>query len=86
MSIIKTPNGYNLDSSGRRVVVDPVTRIEGHMRCEVDLDENNVIRNAVSSGTMWRGLEVILGAGVHQAPWALVGHCHPRASAPGCGR
>ena len=57
---IQTPNGFTLDNSGRRVVVDPVTRIEGHMRCEVNLDENNVIRNAVSTGTMWRGLEVIL--------------------------
>ena len=27
--------GFKLDNSGRRVVVDPVTRIEGHMRCEV---------------------------------------------------
>ena len=34
MSVIQTPNGYSLDTSGRRVVVDPVTRIEGHMRCE----------------------------------------------------
>ena len=25
--------GFKLDDSGRRVVVDPVTRIEGHMRC-----------------------------------------------------
>ncbi|CAM3477072.1 MULTISPECIES: hypothetical protein [Cupriavidus] len=32
--------GFNLDNSGRRVVVDPVTRIEGHMRCEVNLDAN----------------------------------------------
>ena len=52
--------GFKLDNTGRRVVVDPVTRIEGHMRCEVNLDSNNVIRNAVSTGTMWRGLEVIL--------------------------
>lgn len=27
-----TPNGFDLDKSGRRIVVDPVTRIEGHMR------------------------------------------------------
>ena len=61
MTTINTPNGFSLDNSGRRVVVDPVTRIEGHMRCEVNLDENNMIRNAVSTGTMWRGLEVICG-------------------------
>ena len=44
---IQTPNGFNLDTGGQRVVVDPVTRIEGHMRCEVNIDENNFIRNAV---------------------------------------
>ena len=59
MSIYET-QGFKLDNSGKRVVVDPVTRIEGHMRVEVNLDANNVIRNAVSTGTMWRGLEVIL--------------------------
>jgi hydrogenase large subunit len=31
MSVITTPNGYTLDNSGTRVVVDPVTTIEGHM-------------------------------------------------------
>ena len=72
MSVIKTPNGYTLDSSGRRVVVDPVTRIEGHMRCEVNVDENNVIRNAVSTGTMWRGLEVILKGRDPRDAWAFV--------------
>ena len=29
--------GFTLDNSGRRVVVDPVTRIEGHLRCEVSI-------------------------------------------------
>ncbi len=72
MSIIETPNGYKLDNSGRRVVVDPVTRIEGHMRCEVNLDENNVIVNAVSTGTMWRGLEVILRGRDPRDAWAFV--------------
>ncbi len=40
--------------------MDPITRIEGHMRCEVNIDEQNVITNAVSCGTMFRGLEIIL--------------------------
>ena len=71
MSVINTPNGFNLDNSGKRVVVDPVTRIEGHMRCEVNLDENNVIRNAVSTGTMWRGLEVILRGRDPRDAWAF---------------
>ena len=62
---------FALDNSGKRIVVDPVTRIEGHMRCEVNLDSNNVIRNAVSTGTMWRGLEVILKGRDPRDAWAF---------------
>jgi hydrogenase large subunit len=69
---IATPNGFQLDNSGRRVVVDPITRIEGHLRIEVNVDENNVIRNAVSTGTMWRGLEVILRGRDPRDAWAFV--------------
>jgi len=68
---LTTPNGYNLDNSGKRVVVDPVTRIEGHLRVEVNLDSNNVIRNAVSTGTMWRGLELILQGRDPRDAWAF---------------
>ncbi|WP_044561248.1 nickel-dependent hydrogenase large subunit [Azospirillum sp. B4] len=71
MPTLATPNGYQLDTSGKRVVVDPVTRIEGHMRCEVNLDGDNVIRNAVSTGTMWRGLEVILKGRDPRDAWAF---------------
>src|SRR5512135_919534 len=63
--------GFNLDDSGKRVVVDPFCRIEGHLRVEVNLDPNNVIRNAVSSGTMWRGLEVILKGRDPRDAWAF---------------
>ncbi|MGR9159738.1 nickel-dependent hydrogenase large subunit [Rhizobium leguminosarum] len=69
---ILTPNGFNLDTTGQRVVVDPVTRIEGHMRCEVNIDADNFIRNAVSTGTMWRGLEVILKGRDPRDAWAFV--------------
>jgi hydrogenase large subunit len=72
MSVTTTPNGFQLDDSGQRVVVDPVTRIEGHMRCEVNIDDDNMIRNAVSSGTMWRGLEVILKGRDPRDAWAFV--------------
>ncbi len=68
---IQTPNGFTLDNSGKRVVVDPVTRIEGHMRCEVNIDDSNTIRNAVSTGTMWRGLEVILKGRDPRDAWAF---------------
>lgn len=66
-----TPNGFSLDSSGKRLVIDPVTRIEGHMRCEVNIDNDNIIRNAVSTGTMWRGLEVILKGRDPRDAWAF---------------
>ncbi len=72
MVSLVTPNGYKLDDSGKRVVVDPVTRIEGHMRCEVNIDSDNVIRNAVSTGTMWRGLEVIVKGRDPRDAWAFV--------------
>ncbi len=41
------------------VVIDPVTRIEGHLKIEVDIDGGKVL-DARSSGTLWRGIEVIL--------------------------
>ena len=79
--------GFKMDNTGRRIVVDPVTRIEGHMRCEVNVDSNNVIRNAVSTGTMWRGLEVILKGRDPRDAWAFVERicgvctgCHALAS------
>ena len=68
---VQTPNGFTLDTSGKRVVVDPLTRIEGHMRCEVNVDGNNMITNAVSTGTMWRGLEVILKGRDPRDAWAF---------------
>ncbi len=45
---------------GKHVVVDPITRIEGHLRIEAILDDNNTIVDAYSSSTMWRGIEVIM--------------------------
>ena len=44
----------------KRIIVDPITRIEGHLRIEVIVDENNVITDAYSSSTLWRGIEVIV--------------------------
>lgn len=44
----------------KRIIVDPITRIEGHLRIEVIVDENNVITDAFSSSTLWRGLEKII--------------------------
>ncbi|OIP11633.1 MAG: hydrogenase [Betaproteobacteria bacterium CG2_30_68_42] len=70
MGIYET-QGFKLDNTGKRVVVDPICRIEGHLRVEVNLDGQNVIRNAVSTGTMWRGLEVILKGRDPRDAWAF---------------
>ena len=43
----------------KRIVVDPITRIEGHLRIDVEVDGGSV-RNAWSSGQMYRGIENIL--------------------------
>jgi len=42
-----------------RVVIDPVTRIEGHLRIEVEAN-GHAVTDAWSSGTMFRGIEIIL--------------------------
>ena len=42
-----------------RIVIDPVTRIEGHLKIEAVV-ENGVVKEAQSSGMMYRGLENIL--------------------------
>jgi len=44
---------------GKRIVVDPVTRIEGHLRIDVEV-EGGSVKNAWSSGQMFRGIETIL--------------------------
>ncbi|HPE02122.1 MAG TPA: nickel-dependent hydrogenase large subunit [Burkholderiaceae bacterium] len=59
-------------AGGKRVVVDPVTRIEGHLRIQAVLDNKNVITDAMSTGTMWRGLEVILKGRDPRDAWAFV--------------
>ena len=41
------------------------------MRCEVNVDDQGFIRNAVSTGTMWRGLEVILKGRDPRDAWAF---------------
>lgn len=43
----------------KRIVIDPMTRIEGHLRIDCEVDEGKVTK-AWSSGQMWRGIELIL--------------------------
>src|SRR5215468_4895100 len=42
-----------------RIIIDPVTRIEGHLRVDVEVD-GGVVSRAWASCTMWRGIENIL--------------------------
>jgi [NiFe] hydrogenase large subunit/hydrogenase large subunit len=53
-----------------RVVVDPVTRIEGHLRIEAEVD-GGVVRDAWSSSTMFRGIEIILKGRDPRDAWAF---------------
>jgi hydrogenase large subunit len=57
--------------STQRVVVDPITRIEGHLRIEAMLDDHGVIKDAMSTGTMWRGIEIILKDRDPRDAWAF---------------
>ncbi len=54
-----------------RIVVDPITRIEGHLRIEAKMDGQN-IGQAYSSGTMVRGIETILKGRDPRDAWAYV--------------
>ena len=42
-----------------RITIDPITRIEGHLRIDLEVEGGHVSK-AYSSGTMWRGIELIL--------------------------
>jgi [NiFe] hydrogenase large subunit len=44
---------------GQRITIDPITRIEGHLRIEVEVEGGKVV-NAWSSAQMFRGIELIL--------------------------
>jgi hydrogenase large subunit len=52
------------------VVVDPVTRIEGHLRIEAEV-EGGRVTNAWSSSTMFRGIELILQGRDPRDAWAF---------------
>ncbi|HUN89854.1 MAG TPA: nickel-dependent hydrogenase large subunit [Terriglobales bacterium] len=43
----------------KRITVDPISRIEGHLRIDVEVD-NGAVNQAWASATMWRGIETIL--------------------------
>jgi hydrogenase large subunit len=55
----------------KRVVVDPITRIEGHLRIEAETAADGSITGAWSSGTMVRGIELILKGRDPREAWAF---------------
>jgi [NiFe] hydrogenase large subunit len=59
----------------KRITIDPITRIEGHMRVEVEVAGGKVV-NAWSSGQMFRGIEIILqGRDPRDAPLFVQRSC-----------
>ena len=44
----------------KKIVIDPITRIEGHLRAEVEVDETGIVKEAYVSGQLFRGIEIIL--------------------------
>jgi hydrogenase large subunit len=55
----------------QRIVVDPVTRIEGHLRIEAETNDQGEITRASSAGTMVRGIEIILRGRDPRDAWAF---------------
>lgn len=53
------------------IVIDPITRIEGHLRIECEV-ENGQVLDARSIGTMWRGIETILKGRDPREAWLIV--------------
>ena len=53
-----------------RVVVDPITRIEGHLRIEAQAD-NGRIQNAWATSTQFRGIEIIMQGRDPRDAWAF---------------
>ena len=59
LPVIRTGETNDPQPAGRRIVIDPLTRIEGHLRIEAAV-ENGQVTAAYSSSTMFRGIELIM--------------------------
>ncbi len=53
-----------------KIVIDPITRIEGHLRIEAQVEGGKVV-DAWSSSTMFRGIEIILKGRDPRDAWAF---------------
>ena len=54
----------------KKLVIDPITRIEGHLRIEAQVEDGKVV-DAWSSSTMFRGIEIILKGRDPRDAWAF---------------
>ena len=55
---------------GKRITIDPITRIEGHLRVDCEVN-NGKVSKAWASGQMWRGVETILLGHDARDAWAI---------------
>lgn len=55
----------------KRITIDPITRIEGHLRIDCEVDAKGRVEDAWASGTMWRGVEQILLGRDPRDAWAI---------------
>ncbi len=55
----------------KRITIDPITRIEGHLRIDCEVGTDNKVSAAWASGTMWRGVEQILLGRDPRDAWAI---------------
>jgi len=55
-----------------KITIDPITRIEGHLRIEAQVEGGRVV-DAWSSSTMFRGLELIVKDRDPRDVWLLLG-------------
>lgn len=53
-----------------KIAIDPITRIEGHLRIEVEVDGGKVT-DAWASSTMFRGMELVLKGRDPRDAWLI---------------
>ncbi len=56
---------------GKKIIIDPITRIEGHLRIDVEVDGKRV-KDAWASAQMWRGVEEIVKGRDPREVWLFV--------------
>jgi Ni,Fe-hydrogenase I large subunit len=66
--LIKNPKG---GETMPKIAIDPITRIEGHLRIEAQVDGGKVV-DAWSSSTLFRGIEIIVKDRDPRDAWLFV--------------